>query len=1550
MTGGSDGAGVVALAALHHLALPHLVFDPLERLVSLNKAAERLLPGLQSSLSTISDVFALPAPAPDPGRDHADGLQQGAAPPNIRFLDALADRSPAWGAQEEAVLDVLPSTGGGGGPSTAVQTVAVAVSRFIPPGQKAAPGRDHLYSVVLVRPVVDRQDRQGSPNTVGERRGSAAAAAPFLRRAESDPPADHTPTLRSTTFADPFNKSSIARRRASEVAASGVRAVRPPIPPTSSSSGSDSTQTIAQRRMSSVSTVSTVTASSEAPHLAHSAVAAANAAESPTSTRGSGSAGGSSSGQRSVGTGSAYSSTSTAATTPPSSSRSASISKSAPPPPVPEVPEDYRGIGVSVSSAGIQLTHSVEARNGGGLNSPLRTTGPATTDWSPKLALANLDPDVTPIGSVAGPPPQTSRPSSVARASSSLSIRGADDDFASSSSTSVADSCTTSTSAHPLPPQPPPPPPPLHSPRPTALPPLPEQKPRIKPDPASLLRFAALANLPHTGVIVSDPDLSSGYANALARELLMGVPSTDGLSKVDDSETGDERSAFEWWENGCWDASEEPWSSASAGTQGSSSTSASQPFFSPMSEMRHNPLDAREIIAAGNASAVERGKGTVGSSLRISKPSDSSRHRMNISGILARTLVSEEKRKAALGRDVPGVGAEEQQGSRFSTAGGASHLPNYSSSIASGLTSPASTTSRSSSNVSRQTPQFVSAGGVSNRKSYRVFDATFSQRTIDPFGPMLEMVARKGEMPPSVGASDDDEEDDDEFSSGGRVMNGMLVGVEIEVWSAGTQDVDSPGAATAHTSSALKAASFVAANPFANRKKRVRRRVLEVTAAPLRAPAADGTMQHLGGILLLRDRTDARKREEAAQSSHRKRGKQNSPSYHKQILDNLPQMVWTTSPLGSHTYYNQTWYTYTGLEPEDSLGVGWQSPFHPDDMDSCLKAWSHSLETGEPYSVEYRCRRFDGEWRWFLGRALPFRDPDGTIKGWSGTCTDFEDLYRQNAAVVQGAGCLLIATDCDGRITFFEGAQKEAVLAEANLSGSIEGRFLSELDSAPDLLRALNRVVSGDTPSAEVAWGRGDRSFRCSLTPLTESRNNSPVIVGCIIVAHDITDLVSIQARLKQSRDKASQLEAAEVAAKEASRLKSEFLALTSHELRTPIAHMLGLSELLLAEELSESQRALVTQLLRSGDVLLELVGQVLDMGKVEAGKLDLEIRPFSLNELSTDVGLYAMTATKKGLQFEEDVDKFDRPVMGDMPRLRQVLVNLLGNAIKFTPRGTITLRIKRVEEDETGVLVRWQVADTGIGIPKETIPALFQPFQRFGGTGLGLSISKRLIELMGGRIQLESEYGVGTTMTVEVRLDKVSNQALAASTSSSPASADMLKKEDVQILVVDDNELNRSICTRLLSKAGFSVESVGNGYEALEALERKRFDLVLMDNQMEGLDGLQTTIRIRQSNNPQVAHVKIIALTASALKGDRDAFLASGADGYLSKPVRAAVLESTILRTLSPHIAPSAAASLGLSGTALVGTPPVDTASRGSYDFGGDVNGQRETGAASYP
>lgn len=338
---------------------------------------------------------------------------------------------------------------------------------------------------------------------------------------------------------------------------------------------------------------------------------------------------------------------------------------------------------------------------------------------------------------------------------------------------------------------------------------------------------------------------------------------------------------------------------------------------------------------------------------------------------------------------------------------------------------------------------------------------------------------------------------------------------------------------------------------------------------------------------------------------------------------------------------------------------------------------------------------------------------------------------QQNDAVVQGAGCLLIAVDTQYRVTFFEGAHRDGVLAEAQVVGRVEGQDYRVLSPAPELIDGVEKVIQGEASSLQLEWMQRQRSYRCLLTPLTDHRDGTTRINGCIIVAHDITDLVSTQARLQQSYEERARLQVAETAATEASRLKSEFLALTSHELRTPIAHMLGLSELLLAEDLTESQKNLASQILRSGDVLLEMIGQVLvsrlrraglpsgadsaspqDMGKVEAGKLDLEVRPFSLNDLSSDARLFATAASKKGIAFIEDVDDFRAPVQGDMPRLRQVLTNLLSNAIKFTKTGSVTLRVKRVKEDAESVSVRWQVQDTGIGVKKEAIGSLFKPFQ----------------------------------------------------------------------------------------------------------------------------------------------------------------------------------------------------------------------------------------------
>ncbi|GAA5980667.1 hypothetical protein JCM11641_000169 [Rhodosporidiobolus odoratus] len=1047
-------------------------------------------------------------------------------------------------------------------------------------------------------------------------------------------------------------------------------------------------------------------------------------------------------------------------------------------------------------------------------------------------------------------------------------------------------------------------PPPPRSPRPTSLPP-PIQESQPTPDLPSLLKHATIASLPNCGVIISDADLSSGYVNALARELLMGVPANDGLSPNKDDAMNASLDApasgmkEEWWNLGQWSVRDEPWSFTSASTH--LSNTSSPPFFSPTAATRANPFETNDlsfasIISSGEAVAVDRGKGTAGSGLRIGRAADTNRYRTTVSSILARSLVSDERRKAALGKAPPS-------------------------------TSPGSS-------ASMNPPSFVAAGGVgtnaSGKKCYRVFDQTFSVRRIDPLEALLEMCARRGKEPPS--ASEDSDDDHDDAGAGGEARQQMVVGIEVEVWEAAST---APAPASSAPSSAapssasgpLRYDSFVSststsAGMFAGRKKRIRRRVVEITAAPIFAPKADGGKQHLGGVLVIRDVTDDRKRWVRAERSEGKRKtSKNRSEYYRQILDFMPHLVWRTTPLGSHDYFNQMWYQYTGLEPEQSLGLGWQSPFHEDDMPACLKAWSHSLETGEPYAVEYRCRRYDGAWRWMLGRALPFRDADGTIQGWFGTCTDFEELramreqlretLQQNAAVLAGAGCLLIAVDTQQRITFTAGAEIERILEEEKIAGQVEGIPLSRLSPGEDFLDAVKRVLAGAEADGQVVGlTRFSRSFRCLLTPLTQTKiNGTSFIAGCIIVAHDVTDLVHTQERLRQSYEERAKLQASETAASESSRLKSEFLAHASHELRTPIAHMLGLSELLLAEPLGESQRNLASQILRSGDVLLEMIGQVLDMGKVEAGKLDLEARPFDLNQLSSDASFFATAVHKKGLGFIEDIDTFDSQVLGDVSRLRQVIGNLLSNAIKFTKTGSIKLVIKRISEDAKSVTVLWQVKDTGVGIRKEAIKLLFKPFQQadistsrqFGGSGLGLSISKNLIELMGGTIDMQSEYGKGTQMSARLTLLKVQAHKAAPTEAKPGQEPQDIDRSKVTILVVDDNELNRSIIARLLVKMGFQVESASNGYEALDLVEKKEYALILMDHQMDGIDGLETTIRIRHSANPLVAKVKIIALTASALKGDQEAFMANGADGYLSKPVRSAVLESTIIRALQP-------------------------------------------------
>jgi PAS domain S-box-containing protein len=384
-------------------------------------------------------------------------------------------------------------------------------------------------------------------------------------------------------------------------------------------------------------------------------------------------------------------------------------------------------------------------------------------------------------------------------------------------------------------------------------------------------------------------------------------------------------------------------------------------------------------------------------------------------------------------------------------------------------------------------------------------------------------------------------------------------------------------------------------------------------------------------------------------------------------------------------------------------------------------------------------------------------------------------------------------------------------------------------------------------------------------------------------------------------------LRRAKAAAEAASRAKSEFLANMSHEIRTPLTGILGMAELIRTLGVSEEQERYLDLLGQSGNGLLRLLNDILDFSKVEAGKMELVEDDFVLGDLLDSVmSLFTQQAGEKGLELAVRVEE-NVPAMlrGDHSRLRQVLINLVGNAVKFTDSGLVEVRVGRDRAEETSskpdrVPLVFAVRDTGPGIPVGKQERIFESFtqadgslaRKFGGVGLGLAISNRLASLMGGRIALESVPGAGATFSFFVRLIPVGERCayVGPEKSLQPAT------QGGKILLAEDNTLNQLFMAKLLSRKGFEVVTVRNGQEALHALDEDCFDCVLMDVQMPVLDGEEATRRIRAADKPW-RDIPIIALTAHAMKGDRARFLEAGMDDYLSKPLSMDALEEALAR-----------------------------------------------------
>ncbi|MBP2290376.1 ATP-binding protein [Azospirillum rugosum] len=492
-------------------------------------------------------------------------------------------------------------------------------------------------------------------------------------------------------------------------------------------------------------------------------------------------------------------------------------------------------------------------------------------------------------------------------------------------------------------------------------------------------------------------------------------------------------------------------------------------------------------------------------------------------------------------------------------------------------------------------------------------------------------------------------------------------------------------------------------------------------------------------------------------------------------------------------------------------------------------------------------------------------------------------------------------------------------------------RLLQGPDTDPATVEAIRAALeTGQPVSVEVLNYRKDGTpfwNALSIRPVTDPDGRLRWFVGtCIDVTRSrrseqelrdaqeqLTKLAAETFALAEDLDRArEEAEAARVAAENASRAKSRFLAMMSHELRTPMTAVIGMGDLLLGTPLSEAQKGFVKTLRSSADTLLTILNDILDFSKIEAGQLEMEEIDFSLHRLVEDVvQLFAVRAAAKGLSLTASIaEDTPRHVRGDPTRLRQVLFNLVSNAIKFTDRGSIEIAAWRPDPDGTdeaageNLLLRFEVADTGIGMTEEQRARVFEAFiqadastsRKYGGTGLGLAICKRLVEAMGGDIAVSSLPGRGTTFRFTIR-SRPAEAPPAADALARPLPETLVLRsasaEDaagrpaasLRLLLGEDNDVNRMLISAMLTRLGHRIDAVADGRAVIAALQAADYDAVLLDMEMPVMDGRSTTRAIRRMTGP-ASRLPIIGISADALPEHRDGHMAAGLDAYLTKPI----------------------------------------------------------------